>query len=182
VGEGYEEDGEPQPHSWNKVLLDGEWYATDLTWDDPVSSIGSDYIRYDYFALTDEQMNKNHTADENKYLNYPACTSENADYFKRSGFYAENAEEAPAVMERAVEYAMENGEKYARISFADTDTFNSAVKEIFEDDYDGNPMIFAILNKYAQLYPDWGYDCSGYSIIKNVSTLTVTVKLKQYEG
>ena len=80
VGLGYE-NGEPLPHIWNKVLIDGEWYCTDPTWDDPVSQMGEDYIRYDYFAITDKQMNLDHTADENKKTD----TSSDLAYVKDKG-------------------------------------------------------------------------------------------------
>lgn len=42
----------PEPHEWNMVKLDGDWYQMDLTWDDPIGA-PSDTIVYDYFNVTD---------------------------------------------------------------------------------------------------------------------------------
>lgn len=45
-GTGTNSKGETESHAWNYVLLDGEWYAIDVTWDDPLV-IGSGYIGED---------------------------------------------------------------------------------------------------------------------------------------
>lgn len=29
-------DGDGEPHMWNYVMLEGKWYAVDVTWDDPI--------------------------------------------------------------------------------------------------------------------------------------------------
>lgn len=53
-------------HAWNIVLIDGEYYAMDVTWDDPVlrNEAGEEYYdsnfyRYAYFNVTDAYMEKN---------------------------------------------------------------------------------------------------------------------------
>lgn len=49
--------GRTGSHAWNKVKIDGQWYWLDVTWDD------RDYnasISYDYFLISEDQMNKNH--------------------------------------------------------------------------------------------------------------------------
>ena len=48
-------------HVWNAVYLDGKWLHMDLTWDDPVSTSGEDYLYHKYFLVTTEQM---HEADD----------------------------------------------------------------------------------------------------------------------
>ncbi|MDE6284122.1 MAG: hypothetical protein K2M17_00025 [Bacilli bacterium] len=50
-------------HIWNAVYLDGKWLHIDLTWDDPVSSDGKDYLFHTYFLVTTEAM---HEADTGK--------------------------------------------------------------------------------------------------------------------
>lgn len=45
-------------HAWNIIMLEGEWYNVDVTWDDPISE--KDILRYDYFNITDEQLSKDH--------------------------------------------------------------------------------------------------------------------------
>lgn len=51
-------------HAWNMVLLDGEWYHVDATWDDPVYSYdGIDYVmegkvRHKYFLRSDQEMQR----------------------------------------------------------------------------------------------------------------------------
>ncbi|WP_106766993.1 transglutaminase domain-containing protein [Paenibacillus faecalis] len=55
-------EGNPQGilHAWNLVLLDGEWYHLDTTWNDPVPD-RKGKVSYNYYLRTDEQMRKDHT-------------------------------------------------------------------------------------------------------------------------
>ena len=46
-------------HAWNLVQLDGEHYAMDVTWDDPLGNPPDQYY-YNYFNLTDSQMSSDH--------------------------------------------------------------------------------------------------------------------------
>lgn len=43
-------------HVWNAVKLNNEWYHLDLTWDDPVSSDGKDYLQHKYFLITTKEL------------------------------------------------------------------------------------------------------------------------------
>lgn len=49
-------------HIWNAVNVDGQWLHLDLTWDDPVSSDGSNYLYHKYFLIDTEELK---TADAN---------------------------------------------------------------------------------------------------------------------
>lgn len=48
-------------HIWNAVLINDKWLHLDLTWDDPVSNDGKDYLFHTYFLKTNEEVEK---ADE----------------------------------------------------------------------------------------------------------------------
>lgn len=48
-------------HIWNAVYYNNEWLHIDLTWDDPVSSDGKDYLFHTYFLVTTDAM---HEADK----------------------------------------------------------------------------------------------------------------------
>ena len=53
-------------HAWNMVRLGGEWYCVDVTWDDPVASIQSDFVSHDYFNVTSRYMrDTQHIWDDN---------------------------------------------------------------------------------------------------------------------
>lgn len=45
-------------HIWNAVKINNEWLHLDLTWDDPVSADGKDYLYHKYFLVTTEEMLK----------------------------------------------------------------------------------------------------------------------------
>lgn len=45
-------------HIWNAVYYDDEWLHIDLTWDDPVSTDGKDYLYHKYFLVNNDQMKK----------------------------------------------------------------------------------------------------------------------------
>ena len=69
-----------QGHAWNLVQLDGEWYYTDVTWDDQTEDGG--YVYYAYFNMDYEQMCEEHTAEEfAEYL--PRTTATAANYHVR---------------------------------------------------------------------------------------------------
>ncbi len=43
-------------HVWNAVFLNNNWYHLDLTWDDPVSRDGKDYLEHNYFLISTEKL------------------------------------------------------------------------------------------------------------------------------
>ena len=45
-------------HVWNAVLVNGKWLHLDLTWDDPVSEQGVDYLYHKYFLVNNEELIK----------------------------------------------------------------------------------------------------------------------------
>ncbi len=62
--------GNGEDHMWNQVLLDGQWYAVDVTYDDPtVNGVGSNvsgYEKHDYFLVgTNTPINGNQTFANN---------------------------------------------------------------------------------------------------------------------
>ena len=60
-------------HKWNAVKLDGEWYACDITFDDPIGGDPDDAYHY-YFNLTTAEMKeRNHSTDGSDYPG-PNCT------------------------------------------------------------------------------------------------------------
>lgn len=63
-GNAYNEEGEVA-HAWNLILLDGDYYNVDVTWDDPIDYYTmKNRLRYDYFNVSDEFISKNHTREE----------------------------------------------------------------------------------------------------------------------
>lgn len=53
-------------HVWNLVYLEGSWLHLDLTWDDPITSDGSDMLSHKYF-LIDTNTLKNNSDTEHKF-------------------------------------------------------------------------------------------------------------------
>ncbi len=67
-GVGENRAGETESHAWNYVMLDGKWYALDVTWDDPVVPENfrvSDESRYSYFLKGSDEFFKDHLEDGN---------------------------------------------------------------------------------------------------------------------
>ncbi len=56
-----------EPHAWNIIKLDGDYYNVDVTWDD-----SSETWQYEYFNMSDEDISKDHRRTSlSVYL--PAC-------------------------------------------------------------------------------------------------------------
>lgn len=178
IGEGYE-GGNAIPHIWNKIILNNIWYNFDLTWDDPVTNMGDEYIRYDYFAITDDDINRDHSTDENRFINYPSASS-GENYFVRNGLYVENTENAVAIMDKAVNDAMSENQSYARIKCSDPDVYAQAYQIIFKiQNENGITEIFGILRDAVEINGYSDYSSQGYSEITNPDMYTLTVRLNR---
>ena len=57
-------NGRTEDHMWNDIKVDGNWYALDATWDDPVIIGGgkaNDEIKHRYFLIGSRDLYKNHS-------------------------------------------------------------------------------------------------------------------------
>ena len=68
-------------HAWNLVKLDGEWYYTDVTWDD-----SENFVFHEYLNITTDLLKEDHTLDESNY-SMPVCSATDNWYIKKSNVY-----------------------------------------------------------------------------------------------
>ncbi len=120
-------------HAWNIVNCDGKYYQMDTTFGDPVflsaesrENIPGSSINYDYLCCTDEVILTDHEPDD--FVSYPACTSDDLDYYKLNGMYYENYD-ADALLEDMREgiYA---GEETFVCKFTDSADYDAAHDEV----------------------------------------------------
>ena len=79
IGTGTNSQGETERHAWNYVELEGNWYAVDCTWDDPIIIGGGGQTlesRYKYFLKGANEFNSDHIASgyftpDGKEFSYP---------------------------------------------------------------------------------------------------------------
>lgn len=128
-GDGISEDG-TEPHLWNIVCMDGEYYHIDVTWDDPVME--SEQVRdpsYTYFGLTTQEILLDHTIDPEQDL--PLCTAETYNYFKYNGQYL--AVYDFAAVKEIVERAYSSGKDFVDIRFSDAAQLRLAEAALYTD-------------------------------------------------
>ncbi len=74
-----------EDHAWNYVFLKGQWYAVDVTWDDPIiigNGTVSPDVKYKYFLKGSKDLEGNHIADgkladNGMTFEYPDLSKEN---------------------------------------------------------------------------------------------------------
>ena len=97
IGDGYS-GGSWGGHEWNYVQLNGKYYQTDLTWDDPGST-----LYHAYYNLTDSMMLEDHRLDATGY-DLPTCNSLDDNYFYQSDAYLTDY-----TVEKVGQLLMDNG-------------------------------------------------------------------------
>lgn len=84
IGTGTNSNNKTESHAWNYVKLNNNWYAVDVTWDDPIL-IGSGKLpeksKYKYFLKGSITMNENHTpsgkfTDAGQVFTYPILSEQ----------------------------------------------------------------------------------------------------------
>lgn len=136
--------GDGEAHGWNLVKIDGDYYYMDITWadasnTDPELDQG-DMISYEYFAMTTEQLLREHELEYPEDM--PDCTATDCNYFVREGYYLEEYD-----LNKIKEMAARNVKsksKSNQICFSDKSSFTQAQKNLLG--YDASSEIIEYVN------------------------------------
>lgn len=115
-------------HMWNYVVLDGEGYFVDLTWDDPKGD--SDVLRHTYFNVTTNDILIKY---RNIRQQLPLCTSTKYNFFVyENAFFTTGAgEDFEASVHNAVYTSMQKQYKCVELRFSDAAVLAQAKESLF---------------------------------------------------
>ena len=85
AGKATNSEGKTENHAWNYVQLNGNWYAVDTTWDDPILIVGgilTNSSKYRYFLKGEDEFNTSHIpngqfTEGGKVFTYPQLSNQN---------------------------------------------------------------------------------------------------------
>lgn len=125
--------GEGQPHAWNLVRCDGDYYHVDVTWGDPVFQSQEEkvknqsYISYDYMCCSDAEIFRTHTLDLDVPL--PECKRMDCNYYVVNGMYytSYDSQEVLEEMNRVIA----SGENPVVFKYSDDVLYQEARRDIF---------------------------------------------------
>lgn len=137
TGYGIGETGDDEAHAWNLVCLDGKWYYTDVTWDDP-EGVEEGYVTYSYFNMTYGELLADHKVVDDMPL--PDAYSDDMNYYVKNGQLIEYAEQMESIVYNAVSRTVSEGEECCEFRFADENLYYEAVTSLsnsWEDSFFG---------------------------------------------
>jgi len=123
---------ERERHAWNLINLYGSYYYIDATWGDPIflqqTNQHPDYISYDYFCFTTEELKKSHNPVLDEKM--PLCTDTKYNYYRYFGMI----EDAYSINNIAMHIvrAKKKGKKEAEIKYSSKEIYINAVLKLFE--------------------------------------------------
>lgn len=157
---------ETQPHTWNMVRIDGNYYQFDVTWGEPnyqADEIGTNEVNweisYKYFGITDKEMYVNHTVDMSVPL--PECNSTQYNYYVKEGYYYKELDKQQ--LKRQFMEAEQSGSGVAHIRCDNSLLYQEMVKYLIEDS-----KIFYIIKEHTEIQYSLDEDMMCISIFWNV--------------
>jgi len=128
-------------HAWNKVMIGGEWYHLDATWNDPVSEDGRHVTSHAYFNVTDAEIGRTHELTDVK----NPCTATEANYFIRKGLEFSSLDRAAEdALSKAIREAMRDGDNAVELRFTSDAAMKDGLNYLFD-----RQRIYRVLNNVA---------------------------------
>lgn len=173
-------------HIWNAVKIGGDWYYTDVTWDDT-----GDFFIYDNFNITSKQLKKTHklVPKMNEYsdselfsddgtiktvnLIIPECTATKYNYYKYKGSVMSDITD-----NNLAEDLAETAEKREDYFYIYVDPDNMNYKITYDQLFDSD--IFGFSNYIKKANSILGSDVlqTSVSVTKKKNLNTITVELQ----
>lgn len=121
-----------EAHMWNAVMIEGEWYEFDLTWDDiDEEAEFPGLVMYDYFLVTSAQMGRMRY-DYN--IAMPNSTGTKYNYYRRNGVLVSSEDDIKSAIYNATVKAVNGNSKYVQVKCADSAVFDKATQYISSGD------------------------------------------------
>ena len=124
-----------EPHMWNIVKMDNDYYHIDLTWDDPDRAKSPDSVRYDYFGLTDERIRELRQVDDYDY-EVPKAEGTKYQYYYYNNLVAGSVAEAKSLISSEALNAAETKASTVQILCADDKVFADVTGVLFGNSSD----------------------------------------------
>lgn len=119
-------------HAWNYLVLDGDYYFVDVTWDDPVAADGSaiqnDTVSHEYFCITTDTLLLDHSIADNEFF-VPTCTAFAYEYFRYHELFLETYS-LTGVQELIVNKSVNNS---VQIEFGSQSELQKAITRLFDN-------------------------------------------------
>lgn len=137
-------DGKSDGHMWNVVNIDSGWYHLDATWDDPGADNSFDVVWHAYFNLTDTEISRDHTFDEQT-----DCSSIRANYYRKNSILFDSFNSSTFADSLADELykANQSNVKFVELRFTSQSDFANAKHEIFDQQ-----LIFVATSRASKRY------------------------------
>ena len=161
-------DGKAVQHMWNAVKIDGSWYFTDITWNDPVSDDGTQFCRHIFFNMNSSMLNRTHSEYS---FTYP-CTDISQYYYAHNNAYYNVYNNDTLLYIAELIAQSQNGE--AEFMFADAKVFETAVQKLFKGEEIYRALETANLKKDCKLVTT----SVRYSLDNNENLITIYFEYK----
>lgn len=186
--------GSDNPHQWNIVKIDGQWYHLDATWNDTTT----EDIYYGYFNLDDSLISLDHESAPLFYnmtdkeicgrddgtdaelfnIFLPECTSSDANFYRSSSvLYDGDSDECSQRIEQKITECINDGSNVVYLYIDESIDYSQAINSLF---YEPPYQIFSCIEAVNSEYSDI-INAEKVSIIKRESQRIIEVRL-QYKG
>ena len=123
-------------HAWNIVKCDDKYYQMDVTFGDPIfqenetgETLPHDLVNYEYLCCTDEEIFTDHQQDD--FVPYPVCDSNDLEYYRINGLYYETFDENE-IYEK-MKAGIEQGQEMFAIRFSENAVYEVAKEKIIDN-------------------------------------------------
>lgn len=123
-----------ETHAWNKIMVGGEWYNADCTWDDPILKRNDpNFVRHDFLLVKDIEIEGiTHFTDE-LYEGLPYCTTDSLNYFRGVGLMYDEAQAGIDKLKEQVRQKGLSGEREVEVRFSDPADYQSVISRLFDN-------------------------------------------------
>lgn len=139
-------DSDGRRHQWNSVKIEDDWYYVDVTWGDTDGE--AEYLEYDYFNLTAEQLKKTHNLDitfkelsDGEYnfkssynVFVPECTSQKYNYYVYTCITLDDIYNSDDI-KKSIAEAVKNGNAYYNLRISEELDYSLITDELITQGY-----------------------------------------------